>query len=508
MPRLVLRDHYLVLGVSNDATEDEIKKTFRQRARQLHPDLLGPDATKDEVKEAEELFKEANEAYETLNDPERRHELDRWLERSTSESEPSWDDDSWFTDFYRNTTARSKPSVPEPDRFEHEGVWIYVVYGLNYWSDRVTATVKVSLNDVFSLETDPVLNHDAEITQYEVVDGQGDTVGNGYSLQGMRDSYRRFKAEESRNASQRTWKKRLAELRISRDELAQTGHIVTTLDRLLHEAVRKEADAFNWVYSDGLGLTLYDRDFALQYHSRGRRYGNSRDSVVQAIREAEKELDRLKQLEVSEVLLAELMAGKITHPSVRTNNEVIAAYDILSIRTGGEVAAYTQEAVLMHYQTRLEGIMNEQDLLMTDLSLPDDREMIDEMIREGLLDLAPETIQISGAKGDRSYPVEYWYQEDNGVRLPVGVVTVPLVVYERNCSKCGVKSTFPELPHGIQLLVRVKIGSGDEEVTSDPYPDGPSLKTEVTRCLKRKLRKGVEPGEIPPPWFTGRVWRP
>src|SRR5882724_2322192 len=64
------RNYYEVLGVSPHATEDEIKKAFRALARQHHPD-----ANRDDP-HAVERFKEINEAYETLRDPERRRRYD------------------------------------------------------------------------------------------------------------------------------------------------------------------------------------------------------------------------------------------------------------------------------------------------------------------------------------------------------------------------------------------------------------------------------------------------
>ncbi len=66
------RDYYEVLGVSKTASNDEIKKAYRQLAIKYHPDR-NPDN-----KEAENLFKEATEAYEILMDPQKRSAYDRF----------------------------------------------------------------------------------------------------------------------------------------------------------------------------------------------------------------------------------------------------------------------------------------------------------------------------------------------------------------------------------------------------------------------------------------------
>ncbi|MDF2574753.1 MAG: dnaJ, partial [Agromyces sp.] len=64
-----MADHYEVLGVSRDATPDEIKKAYRRLARELHPDV-NPGA------EASERFKQVTHAYDVLSDPRQREQYD------------------------------------------------------------------------------------------------------------------------------------------------------------------------------------------------------------------------------------------------------------------------------------------------------------------------------------------------------------------------------------------------------------------------------------------------
>jgi molecular chaperone DnaJ len=66
------QDPYELLGVGRDASEQEIKKAFRQLARELHPDVNAHDP------DAEEKFKDAAEAYEILSDADRRATYDRY----------------------------------------------------------------------------------------------------------------------------------------------------------------------------------------------------------------------------------------------------------------------------------------------------------------------------------------------------------------------------------------------------------------------------------------------
>ena len=81
------KDYYATLGVSRDASDDDIKKAYRKLARKYHPDVSKEAG-------AEEKFKEVSEAYETLKDPEKRAAYDQLGRHAPGEQfqpPPGWE---------------------------------------------------------------------------------------------------------------------------------------------------------------------------------------------------------------------------------------------------------------------------------------------------------------------------------------------------------------------------------------------------------------------------------
>lgn len=102
------QDYYIILGVASDATPQDIKRAFRQIARECHPDVAGSDPA------AEERFKTARKAYETLMDPVTRGRYDRRGQRRAAQP-----GGSFFDAFYRRS-AGEPSSRTGPSRGAHD----------------------------------------------------------------------------------------------------------------------------------------------------------------------------------------------------------------------------------------------------------------------------------------------------------------------------------------------------------------------------------------------------
>lgn len=90
------RDYYKILGVDRNASEKDIKRAYRKLARQFHPDVNPGD------EQAEERFKEINEAHEVLSDPDKRSKYDQlganWQQWQRTGGDPGgFDWSQWFS---------------------------------------------------------------------------------------------------------------------------------------------------------------------------------------------------------------------------------------------------------------------------------------------------------------------------------------------------------------------------------------------------------------------------
>jgi len=108
------RDYYQTLGVSRTATADEVKKAYRKLARKYHPDVS-------KEPNAEERFKEVQEAYEVLKDPEKRAAYDQlganWKQGEQFRPPPDWG--SGFE--FRGGPGRGPGAAPGGGAFRFEG---------------------------------------------------------------------------------------------------------------------------------------------------------------------------------------------------------------------------------------------------------------------------------------------------------------------------------------------------------------------------------------------------
>lgn len=139
------KDYYKILGIKRDASQDEVKRAYKKLARKYHPDVS-------KESDAEARFKEVNEAYHALNDPEKRKAYDelgsRWQQGQEFHPPPGWDGGSagfssedlhGFSDFFAEIFGGHHPGQGfhyEQRNFRMRGQDLH-------------ATIEITLDDAF-----------------------------------------------------------------------------------------------------------------------------------------------------------------------------------------------------------------------------------------------------------------------------------------------------------------------------------------------------------------------
>ncbi|MGD1911630.1 MAG: DnaJ C-terminal domain-containing protein [Rivularia sp. (in: cyanobacteria)] len=136
------RDYYEILGVSKDATNEEIKKSYRRLARQYHPDLNPGN------KAAEEKFKDVNEAYEVLSDSGKRAQYDQfsrfWKQNGFGSSKQSSSRRGW------NSSGNDRNSEDvNPAKYDNFDTFIDQVFGVKNKSSTSSSSTNTSKTDPF-----------------------------------------------------------------------------------------------------------------------------------------------------------------------------------------------------------------------------------------------------------------------------------------------------------------------------------------------------------------------
>lgn len=171
------RDYYEILGIKRSAPQDEVQRAYRKLARKFHPDV-------NKTASAEEKFKEINEAYEVLKDPEKRKLYDQlgpdWKSGQDFRPPPGWDvrhdfrgggqtEFQWggaggFSDFFETLFGgrgfRQAYGGAGPGGFGQQAVWRQA------GADQET-TIAIRLEEAFDGSTKPI------VLQTQVINPQG-----------------------------------------------------------------------------------------------------------------------------------------------------------------------------------------------------------------------------------------------------------------------------------------------------------------------------------------------
>ena len=324
------------------------------------------------------------------------------------------------------------------------------------------------------------------------------------------------------------------------DVLAEDGAVIASGVRhaVVFEMrqVRRESSLES--YRDGLTQLRAGRDLVaskdlpldrlndlierLSYLLRGRYWSNHGTQLTEvhaAYMQAAAELQRLNG-DPAEIVLEAVMSGRILYWGRDHNNRILGQIQAWWIRTGGNLDLITPIDLERFFRDKLDGAATVTQMQACDLRLRledyVEPRAITELAAEGLLDLAPEFVELAGRKSSavHRYPIEYGYAMIDGHEVPVGVLMLPLGVYEHNADEHGKSPTIPELPHGTRMVI--KVTAQDRLVFWGLR--GEQIERRYKRYKGAKQRSGIVPneddigfnrrspldGSAVPPWCVSR----
>ena len=472
-----------VLGVTTSDAWADVKKAYSKLARELHPDMHEPGDEESQEKTAR--FRVVKDAYELL--------------RSEEESAPGGifglpeptqsAYDSWASTPIGRQYANTTDDVPEAEWLRVDSIAVYVKYERRHYGDLM-AYLEVNLGDALRLNWYPVPLHVRSIDEVRVVVGGGVVMTHpNYTgdIESFRKAFTRWQDERQRKEASRRLTPRLADLEKRYMRMERYGRPVVRLVDLMVKARRAHAD-----------LTSSYRP-------------STQKAVEKLFSQVEEELNRLKDGGPG-VIVDDLLDGVLYHADVEHNNAVIEEVKSWHIRTNGFIDLIDEPVLRAFYERRITS-EKVSDLKTFYLRLNIEDYVLEDLVNE-LDDLAPASIALESSKGVVEYPVRYQYFERDGLRVPLGVVTLPLRVYEHNAPEYGKASKLPTLPHGIELRVEIVI---QEKIIFAGSP-GEELDKKVTKLKRSRgrgkaiegvgndlgLRRYQPIAATPvPPWYTG-----
>ena len=371
-----------------------------------------------------------------------------------------------------------KLAVPEPETISFNGVDFRIRYHSEisgYGFGTALATISFPADDMSKVQDIPVTKT-GRISEIEVTGENGVVIASGYSLTHIRAQMEQQRKMARRDAFHKEVEKRLRGLQESANYLANEAKDTSELEKMIRAA--------------RLGYSFSTR---------------STQSVRTTIRQAEKEIERLKSQDATEAQVESLIAGRLLPEVARRNQETMNQLQILAIRSNGFIEPLTEENLLRFYKERLEGGIDPEKLsLHLEDYAPDD--VLSDLEEEGLL--APVRIHDKDKHGTEVVlTVDYRLETIHGKETPIGVISVKVSTFQK-------LARLPKLPFDLPTILEVINGNGEVLVRGTDLRE---LDRKVDKKRKAKSRaKSVRKNSLddpfaapyqpsmPPNWYKGK----